>query len=171
MTWIGQLLGNLVGAAHTAGWFSKTLPIKDSEPNGGNSLEAPERAETVTASPDVAGDTQDRRPIGPIFRDYEAAVLESQLEGHLSDQIIDDIIENSEFVSYEFTGVGYFLAVRHPSVSHDRLVYHNNVKGVSGSLELGFVSFLEQGVLTFECFSYVGAVPENLRELAIEIFE
>ena len=31
MTWLGQLLGNLVGAAQSAGWFSKTLPLADAE--------------------------------------------------------------------------------------------------------------------------------------------
>lgn len=48
MTWLGELFGNLVGAAHAAGWFSKAVPIDDREADGGNLPEALPQADTVT---------------------------------------------------------------------------------------------------------------------------
>ncbi len=107
----------------------------------------------------------------PLFREYEAIVLEYLLEPILPDEVVDDIIENSTFVSLEVTGAGYFLTVRHPWIGSRRVVSTRNATGEHGELRFGFVVFLEDGELTLECFTYVDEAPPSLRDLDIEIYE
>ena len=66
----------------------------------------------------------------PLFREYEAIVLEYLLEPILPDEVVDDIIENSTFVSLEVTGAGYFLTVRHPWIGSRRVLGLQTGSGV-----------------------------------------
>ena len=85
---------------------------------------------------------------------------------------MDAIAREGRLVTYDYTGVGYFLTVAHPSVPSKRTVCSEPsvTARVNGAL-CGFVVFLERGELTFECYTFddPGTVPENIRDLNITI--
>lgn len=81
------------------------------------------------------------------------------------------VLDSASIVSYEHTGVGYFLTVRHATLPSHRVVCDKPLlTGRYGDVECGFVVFLEDGELTLECHSWgAGGIPENFREWPIEI--
>jgi len=89
----------------------------------------------------------------------------------LSEQQIEAVINSGEFVSYEYTGCGYFLGVKHPSLPQKRVVCSKPiVVGDAGSVPCGFVIFIENGRLTLECHSWgTVEVPENFREQSVQV--
>ena len=73
-------------------------------------------------------------------------------------------------MSYDYSGAGYFLTVAHPSVPTKRTVCSEPmVTGLVNETLCGFVVFLEAGELTFECYTFDGTVPEDVRNLNVKI--
>jgi hypothetical protein len=100
------------------------------------------------------------------FRDFETHVLRLLVTQKLGAETVEAIERNAELVSYEYSGVGYFLTVKHPSLPSERIVCDKpNVVGRSGNIESGFVVFIENGELMLECHTWGEIdVPENFRE-------
>ncbi len=113
-----------------------------------------------------------------VFSTYESQVLRTLLSSRYSGSEIDAVINEASFVALEHTGVGYFLTVTHPLMPSTRTVCSQpQVEGRFRDVHCGFVLFLEDGELTFECFSYPsqtnsnGDVPGDLREQPVKIKE
>jgi hypothetical protein len=108
-----------------------------------------------------------------IFKNYEKKVLEMLVAGNLSPEELTDIIQNAEFVDYEYTGCGYFLTVSHPNLPENRIVCDSPaLMGEAENIVCGFVVFLENHELTLECFTWGEIeIPHNYREKSVEIRE
>ena len=107
----------------------------------------------------------------PVFRDFEVEALRWLLEPALGKDSVDALIYEAEFVSYDYSGCGYFLSVTHPSLPQDRFVYSSPlVLGRAGGVESGFLIFVENGELTLECCTLGEIeVPEDFRDRNVHI--
>ena len=105
------------------------------------------------------------------FADFERKVVTTLVTPHMDSDHVTALLDSASVVSYEHTGVGYFLTVGHPSLPSERIVCHEPlVTGTSGDVHCGFVVFLENGQLTLECHSWEGiSVPEDFREQQVVI--
>jgi hypothetical protein len=108
-----------------------------------------------------------------IFKNYEKRVLELLVENKLPTVKLSDIFHNVEFIGYEYTGSGYYLTVRHPNLPKNRMVFsHPALIGEAEKIECGFVIFIENNEMIFECHSWGEVeIPTNYREKNIEIRE
>lgn len=108
-----------------------------------------------------------------IFNNYEKKVLEILVSNELSSEKLIDVIENAVFIGYEYTGSGYYLAVRHPNLPKNRIVCSKpTLVGEAENIKCGFVVFLENNELTIECHSWGELeIPENFREKNIQLRE
>jgi len=100
------------------------------------------------------------------FRAFEAQALRLLAAAQLGASAVEDVLAKAELVSYRYSGVGYFLTVKHPCLPQARAVLSKpTVVGSSGNVEGGFLVFLENGELMLECYT-AGAVeiPENFRD-------
>jgi len=82
-----------------------------------------------------------------------------------------DTVANASPVTYEYTGAGYFLTLRHASLPKERIVCDKpRVVGRSEGLETGFIVFLENHELTLECHAWSqNSVPETYRDQDVAI--
>lgn len=106
-----------------------------------------------------------------VFKKYEIKVLELLVSRVLSPQQVDAVVRDGTFVSYEYSGCGYFLTAAHPSLPKERTVCHQPiVMGHTESVDCGFVIFIENGELIIECHT-LGAidVPEGFRDMDVKI--
>jgi hypothetical protein len=108
--------------------------------------------------------------IEEIFKDFEIKVLQI-LVTNVSTQKLNEIIQTAEFVSYEYTGSGYFLTVRHSNLSVERQVFSEPIViGEVDKIPCGFVVFIENKEMTLECHSWGEIdVPEDFRNRSVEI--
>jgi hypothetical protein len=106
-----------------------------------------------------------------IFRKFETQVLRLLVTPTLDAQIVSSIENNAEFVSYEYSGCGYFLTVRHSAIPIDRIVCNKPfVSGVAQGIRSGFVIFIENGELMLECHELgEPTVPSNYRDLDVAV--
>jgi hypothetical protein len=83
-------------------------------------------------------------------------------------QILRDV---ERLDSYEYTGCGYFLSVKHPSLpAEPRTLSEPAVVGKVGDIQAGFVVFLGDGELTLECHTWGPVdIPEDFREREVLI--
>ena len=58
-----------------------------------------------------------------VFRKFEQKALRLLAEPMLGSDLVDAVIADGEYVSYEYSGVGYFLTVRHASLPRDRMTH------------------------------------------------
>lgn len=106
-----------------------------------------------------------------VFREYERKVLHLLAAGALSPGQLEALVEEGEFVGYDYTGSGYFLTVRHASLPGERVVCDRPLlTGRADGVTCGFVIFIEGGELTLECHTW-GAVevPEGFRERDVQV--
>lgn len=103
------------------------------------------------------------------FRIFERLVLHLLVAPRLGTETVEAIERDAELVSYEYSGVGYFLTVKHPSLPRERIVCDKpNIVGRSGNIQSGFVVFIENGELMLECHTWVEIdVPANFRDQTI----
>ena len=106
------------------------------------------------------------------FTEFERAVLEMLLASRMGVEQIGNLLDTAQLCSLEHTGVGYYLTVRHPTISNRRVVCHKPlVRGKADGVEVGFVAFLEHGELTLECHSFGDdVVPDDFRNKVLEIW-
>jgi len=104
------------------------------------------------------------------FRDFERQVVRICLASELSADEVEAVLDAATFVSYDYTGSGYYLTVRHPSLPSARVVCDMPLTGRSGNIVCGFVVFLENAQLTLECHTWGPQdVPADFRERQVEI--
>ena len=108
-----------------------------------------------------------------ILKEFEIEVLQRLGGRTLSPQQVVQLSVEGEFVSLNFTGVGYFLTLQHSILPKERVVMEKPIlSGKVGDLLTGFVAFSEDGKVTLECFSYgIETVPQNFRDLDVRVTE
>lgn len=100
------------------------------------------------------------------FRPFEEEVLRLLASPIIGAKAVAEILVEAELVSYEYSGVGYFLTVRHSSLPVARTVISEPIVICrSGAVRGGHIVFVENGELMLECYS-AGAeeIPETFRE-------
>jgi hypothetical protein len=105
------------------------------------------------------------------FRRFETQVLRFLVVPKLSEHVVSSIEQNADFVSYEYSGCGYFLTVRHPAIPHERIVCDKPfVSGLARGIRSGFVIFIENGQLMFECYELgEPTIPADYRDLDVVV--
>ena len=105
------------------------------------------------------------------FRDFEREVVKILLASHVPIDEVEALLDSATWLSYDYTGSGYYLTVRHPSLPSARVVCDMPlITGTSGTIVCGFVVFLENGELTLECHTWGSEdVPEDFRERQVEV--
>ena len=106
-----------------------------------------------------------------IFREFEIEALRLLLKPKLGETAVDILICEAEFVSYEYSGCGYFFSVKHPSLPNKRIICSEpSVIGRAGGVQSGFLVFIENGELMLECYTLSEVdVPENFRDGDVSI--
>jgi hypothetical protein len=105
------------------------------------------------------------------FKAFEEDALRLLAAQELGAPVVEEVLANAELVSYEYSGCGYFLTVQHPCLPQARAVLSKpTVLGQAGTIEGGFLVFIENGELMLECYT-AGAVeiPDNFREQHVVI--
>ncbi len=105
------------------------------------------------------------------FKEYEKKVLYLLASGVLSPEQIESLTSEGEFISYEYTGSGYFFSLKHPCLPKARVVCSEPlVMGYADGVDCGFVVFIENGELTIECHTW-GSIdfPEGFRNKDVQI--
>jgi len=107
-----------------------------------------------------------------VLKSFELSVLNLLTAGVFPKPQVERFYAKGELIDLHFTGVGYFLTLRHSELPDARTVLSDpSISGKVGDLLTGFIAFVENNELTLECFSYGDdTVPENYRELDIAIF-
>lgn len=85
--------------------------------------------------------------------------------------MVEAVILEAELVSYEYSGVGYFVTVKHLALPTARTVCQRPiVVGTSGGIEGGFLVFVADGELMLECYTS-GAieVTEDFRDQQVAV--
>jgi len=105
------------------------------------------------------------------FTEFERQVVAILVAPHLPEDVVVAVLDSGAFVSYDYTGSGYYLTVRHPALPSARIVCDEpNMIGKSGDIVCGFLIFLQDGELTLECHTWGPRdVPEDFRERDVEI--
>jgi hypothetical protein len=105
------------------------------------------------------------------FRDFEKQAVRMLAMPRLGSALVETVLKDSEFVALEYTGVGYFLTVRHPLLPMERAVFEEpTVVGRVEGHEGGYLVFVEKRELMLECYS-TGAVevPPDFRERRVRL--
>jgi hypothetical protein len=83
-----------------------------------------------------------------LFREFEKQVLRILVIPHLGAEAVKSIENEAELVSYEHSGCGYFLTVRHRNVSRTRVVCGKPiVAGRVDNANCGFMAAMSQNWL------------------------
>jgi hypothetical protein len=105
------------------------------------------------------------------FRPFETEILRLLVAPVLGDEMLDAVLATGELVSYEHSGVGYFVTVRHPGLPRTRVVIDRpNVFGTLNGVEGGYLVFIEDGELMLECWSTESEFPEFFRDGDVRAF-
>ena len=106
-----------------------------------------------------------------ILKEAEKLIIRLMLKSVFTEQEISNILSKNSITNYQFTGIGYFLEFSNPLFPQDRVVLSEpDITGETADLQLGFVLFLENKILTLECHSLGGEqVPKDIRSRKIEL--
>ncbi len=107
-----------------------------------------------------------------MLKEYEIKVIRLFLRDILSPEQIEEVSQNCKFGDFEYTGSGYFLSVKHPILSKERIVCSRPilVGKTEDGIVCGFVLYIEKGQLTIECHSWGEInVPGDFRERDVQI--
>jgi len=103
------------------------------------------------------------------FQPFEVEALRLLGSETLGSAVIEAITHDAKFVSYEHSGVGYFLTVQHPMLPKARVVLSTPmVLGRVGEIDGSYLAFVENNELMLE---YAGTteVPANIRDLLVQV--
>ena len=84
---------------------------------------------------------------------------------HYSDTLIS-LADSAIVAEYKYTGVGYFLTIKSPSLPLIREVLTEPcVVGELAGIECGFIAFVEDHSLTLECYTWAETgIPRDFRD-------
>jgi len=101
-----------------------------------------------------------------VFRQFELEAIRLMARGVLSDRQMQFLCAAEHLDSYEYTGCGYYLSVKHPSLPAEPCTLSEPaVVGKVGDIQAGFVVFIGYGELTLERHTWGPVdVPEDFRE-------
>jgi hypothetical protein len=102
-----------------------------------------------------------------VFRAFEREAI-ARLCGRTLEAVdLESVLDQAAFIDFDHTGVGYFLTVRHHAVPTARTVCSEPLLvGRACDVEVSFVVFIEDQLLTLECHEVAGdPVPVNIRDL------
>lgn len=105
------------------------------------------------------------------FRAFELQAIRLIATGVLSEDQLQALGDIERPSSYEYTGCGYFLTVRLPSLPLEpKTLSDPPVVGNSADIQAGFVIFLGNQELTLECHTW-GAVdvPADFRDRMVTV--
>jgi hypothetical protein len=105
------------------------------------------------------------------FRPFEEDTLRLLVGPVLGTHVVESIISSSELVSYEYSGAGYFITVKHHVLPLTRTVIdYPIITGKAGDFVGGYLVIIENGELMLECYT-VGRdfVPANFRDLQVNV--
>jgi hypothetical protein len=74
-----------------------------------------------------------------VLKGFEQHAIDLLLEGVLPLETIEAVKGRAELVGYEYTGVGYFLTLRHSALPRERLVC-DKLRVVASSRDLSYSS-------------------------------
>jgi len=103
------------------------------------------------------------------FRAFEVEVLRLLGTATLGDAVVEAVCRDAELVSYNHSGVGYFLTVRHHLLPKARMVLNEPmVLGQVAEVVGSYLALLQDNELMLE---YAGTtdVPENFRDLPVQV--
>ena len=106
-----------------------------------------------------------------VLKNYERKVLSLLVSNVLPLEQLNEVIQNAEFISYEYTGSGYYLEIHHSYLPKDRIVCSEPaLMGEADGIVCGFVVFIENSELTIECHSWGEInVPEEYRNRDVQV--
>ena len=84
---------------------------------------------------------------------------------------LNNIIRESQLVSYEYTGSGYYLEISHSLLPNKRIVCDTPIViGEAESIICGFIVFIENKQLIIECHSWGELdVTEDFRDKDVQV--
>lgn len=105
------------------------------------------------------------------LRDYEIEVIRLLASNALPAEQLQIIIRDTKFVSYGYTGCGYFLTISHPLLPKQRIVCSEPlVVGRANDIISGFIIFLENNELTLECHDFgEPGIPRDFRDKNVQV--
>jgi hypothetical protein len=103
--------------------------------------------------------------------DYERKVIGSLCSDALSNSILYNALNNPDKIECKFTGAGYYLDIYHNDLPVDRIVCDKPIViGKYQGIDVGFVVFIEKGILCLECYNYGNkGVPPEIRHGTVEL--
>ena len=105
------------------------------------------------------------------FLPFEAKAIRLIVGEELPSELLETVLATEAADRYNYTGWGYFVTVKHPSLPVARSIPGPAVVGVAGGVMAGFVVFLEHNELTLECHGYGDvAVPPDFRERDVVVY-
>src|SRR4051812_47872389 len=105
------------------------------------------------------------------LKDFEVEVLHRLTDGVLMPDVLEAAIGHGEFISYEFTGCGYYFTFGHSGLPADPTICHRPLLlGEANGVEVGFLVLLGAHKLSLECHEWgVRPVPEDFRDHTVAI--
>jgi hypothetical protein len=105
-----------------------------------------------------------------IFRPFEEDIIRLLAAPVLGQQIVDSVLSVGEFVEYDYSGVGYFVTVRHPDLPQRRVVLDQpSLSGSWNGVEGHYLAFVENCELMLECWSTEPVFPEQFRNQDVHV--
>jgi len=103
------------------------------------------------------------------FHPFEVEALRLLGTATLGAAVVEAVTRDATFVSYEHSGVGYFLTVRHPMLPKARIVLSTPmVLGRAGEVDGSYLAFVENNELMLE-YAGITDVPANFRDLLVQV--
>jgi hypothetical protein len=103
------------------------------------------------------------------FRAFEVKALRLLGNATLGAVAVEAVCRDAEFVSYKYSGVGYFLTVRHHLLPTTRVVLDQPiVVGEVGDVTGSYLAFVQDNELMLE-YAATTDVPENFRDLPVRV--
>lgn len=105
------------------------------------------------------------------FHLFEEEILRLLTTPVLGATSVEIIVFSAELVNYEYSGVGYFVTVKHSVLPAAQIVISKPIViGTVGKVQGGYLVFIKNGELMLECYSASPIeVPANFRDLRVHV--
>jgi hypothetical protein len=105
------------------------------------------------------------------LRNFEIEVIRLLGKSTLDKSQLDSLADLTGSAEYEYTGSGYYLTLRAPTLPDVRATLSRpSVMGEADGSKCGFVVFIEHGKLVLECHAWRAIdVPDEFRERNVVI--